>query len=217
MFLPLFVLAGTTGPEAKSCLNDVKIQELRSKELKDLYSGDQADRKEIEAHLDKTWPKSAVRKMASNDLKRRRRVAEIFAEGGFKTAADYGEAAMVYQHGTVPDHFFQTFIWAKRAVELGDSNQKQLVALGIDRYLMSLNQAQLFGSQAKKMTADDLCWCLWPVEASFPETTRSNYLGMTLDQKRAWLKEINGKNDCPVAECKVEVKRTPKGSVAGFW
>jgi hypothetical protein len=155
--------------------------------------------------------------MSRNDLKRRRRVAEIFAEGCFKTASDYAEAAMVYQHGTVPDHFLQTVIWAKRAVEFGESSQKHLVALGIDRYLMNLNQAQLFGSQAKKLNADDLCWCLWPIEASFPETMRSEFLGMTLEQKRAWLKEINGKNDCPVAECRVDVKSTPKGTVPGFW
>jgi hypothetical protein len=202
---------------AASCLRDQVEQEKRSKELQEIYRGDQDDRKEIEANLDKPWPKDVIEKMSRSDAKRRRQVAKIFADGCFKSSADYAAAAMVYQHGIVPDHFFQTFLWSKRAVELGDNSQKHLMALGIDRYLMNLGQRQLFGSQAKKIKADDICWCLFPVEPSFTEELRQQYLGKSLEEQKAWIKEINGKNVCPEIECKTEVKDTPKGSIPGFW
>ena len=175
-------------PLSLTCQANPKVQEARSHELKALYDGDQDDRKEIEAHLDKVWPKDKVETMSRNDAERRRRVAEIFADGCFKTAADYAHAAMIYQHGIVPDHFYQTFIWSQRAVELGDPSQKHLMALGVDRYLMNLGQKELFGSQAKKINFDDLCWCLAPIEPSFPESVRQEYLGKTKADQFAWLK-----------------------------
>jgi len=223
IFLPVLVLFLSHASYAaddimpSSCQTDAKLQGLRSKELQSLYQGDQDDRKEIEAHLDRKWPMKMMQKMAKNDANRRRRVADIFAEGCINSAADYAAAAMVYQHGIAPDHFFQTFLWSKRAVELGDPTQKHLMALGIDRYLMNINQKQLFGSQAKKLNNDDTCWCLWPVEPTFPSAKRAEYLGQSVDQKMSWLKDINGKNQCPVAECKVDAKPTLSGFVPGFW
>ena len=56
----------------------------------------------------------------------------------FKLAHDYSAAALVNQHGDVPDHFFQTFIWSKRAVELGDLTQKHTTALGLNRHLVNI-------------------------------------------------------------------------------
>ncbi len=189
-----------------------------SEELQTLLKGDQDDRKEIEANSDKPWPKDRTETMLKNDLQRRKRVGEIFGEGCIITPADYAAAAMIYQHGTVPDHFFQTFIWSKRGVELGDSSQKHLMALGIDRYLMNIGQKQLFGSQAKKLKMDDACWCLFPVEKTFSEEMRQEYLGKSLDDQKAWIKKINGENVCAFeVECKVDAKDSPKGTVPGFW
>lgn len=218
LFVFLSLLAGKLLEAGNSspCL-DPKVQEKKSKELQKIYQGDQDDRKEIETHLDRPWPKEFVEKMSANDAKRRRQVAKIFADGCFKSSADYAAAAMVYQHGIVPDHFFQTFIWSKRAVELGDNSQKHLMALGIDRYLMNIGQKQLFGSQAKKLKSDDLCWCLWPVESTFSSDLRSEYLGKTFEQQKEWVKSINGNNACTEIECKIEVRDTPKGFLPGFW
>ena len=79
-------------------------------------------------------------KVTPRDLARRIKVASIFAEGCFKSAADYASAAMVFQHGTAADHFYQTFIWANKAVQLGDESQRWLTAAGLDRYLVALGQ-----------------------------------------------------------------------------
>src|SRR5262245_18012013 len=89
----------------KSCQEDHTRQAQRSQELRRLAKEDQDDRQGPYDAID--WPKVLVR-----DENRRKRVGEIFAEGCFQTAADYSAAALIYQHGNVPDHFFQAFLWS---------------------------------------------------------------------------------------------------------
>ena len=197
----------------QTCLTHPDVQHLRSKELAELVDLDQKDRE--------NWDELSEEEktnIAARDLKRRMRVGEIFGEGCFKTTADYSAASLIYQHWDVPDHYYQAFIWANEAVSLGDAKQKHLVALTIDRYLVSIGKKQLFGSQAFASDNSNWCFCLEPIESSFPDALRLDYLGSTLSQQYDWLSSINeGKNDCPTAECQHELKPTPKGSIPGFW
>src|SRR4051794_13456568 len=114
-----------TNPEkavsgARPCLTEPERQQARSNELKEIVKADQDERKEF-----MRFSSLQLFEMSKHDLSRRKRVAEIFAEGCFKIASDYSEAALVFQHGDNPDHFSQSFIWSKRAVELGDPSQKR--------------------------------------------------------------------------------------------
>lgn len=197
--------------------SDPSIQKQRSEELQGLYSADQSDyRKDVETHPDQPIDPKRLEEMAINDLNRRKRVGEIFAEGCFQTAADYSSAAMIYQHGDVPDHYFQAFLWAKQAVALGDENEKSVVAIAIDRYLVHSGQKQLFGSQAERATSSQ-CWCLDPIEDSFPDSMRVQYGRKPLAGALSWLKQLNGPNNCPDAYCAEVLKPTPRGTVVGFW
>lgn len=152
------------------------------------------------------------------DEARRKRVGEIFGEGCFKTSEDFAAAALVYQHGNIPDHFFQTFIWAKRAVELGDPKQKWLMAAGIDRYLVKSGHKQLFATQASKENAKP-CWCLEEVESTFSEKLRIEYGKKSLREMLAWVQSLNLDNkDCKSTDfCEKGFKDSPKGSIPGFW
>lgn len=98
-----------------SCQADKPRQESRSKELQEIVKADQDDREDF---FKKT--PDEVQEMAHRDVERRKRVGEIFGEGCFLKAEDFAAAALVYQHGDVPEHYLQAFMWAKRAVELGD-------------------------------------------------------------------------------------------------
>lgn len=223
IFLIVLIVSGSLIAQASNmslsmpCAVNPKIQKQRSDELQKLYATDQGDRKEIEEHPDRPWPPEKMITMSKNDLKRRKRVGEIFAEGCINTAADYKAAAMIYQHGTYPDHFYQTFIWSKRGVDLGDQKQNSMVGLGLDRYLVNSKHKQLFASQARKMNGSE-CWCLQPIEESFPDVIRLQYTGKTKADKIDWLKSMNVGHTCPDIECKMdELKPTPKGSVPGFW
>ncbi|HWU41977.1 MAG TPA: hypothetical protein VN132_01025 [Bdellovibrio sp.] len=134
----------------KFCELDTEKQKLRSEELQKIAQEDQADREKPFDQID--WNKVVPR-----DEARRERVGQIFGEGCFKTAQDYAAAALVYQHGTIPDHAFQTFIWAKRAVELGDNTSKWLMAAGIDRYLVRSGYKQLFATQGVRPIGAKCC------------------------------------------------------------
>ena len=152
------------------------------------------------------------------NLKRRQRVGEIFGEGCFKTPSDYAAAALVYQHGDQPDHYFQTYIWSKRAVELGDVSQKRMMALGVDRFLVNTGKRQLFASQASR-PFDSKCWCLQPVESTFTDEKRKEFNAKSVKEALQWIDSMNAGTGCPAAsECiNSNLAPTPPGSVPGIW
>jgi hypothetical protein len=172
-----------------------------------------ADQRDRDVPVDQTdWDQVLPR-----DLERRRRVAEIFAEGCFKEARDYSAAALVFQHGDVPDHYLQTFLWSKRAVELGDASQRSLMALGLDRYLVSTGRKQLFASQASAATVGG-CYCIQPIERSFPDSKRKDFTGRSIRDAYRWVESLNKGKPCPsVQECGTDLKPSPEGTIPGFW
>jgi hypothetical protein len=182
--------------------------DLRSKEIQEIVKADQLDRKSG------TLPPDLLLR----DQKRRMRIGEIFGEGCLKSSADFSASALIYQHGTVPEHFFQTFLWSKRAIELGDPSQKRLMALGIDRFLVNIGKKQLFASQAFKISALGSCWCLQPIEETFPESRRVEFMGQTKDEAFKWVDQLNSGTNCePAKECSTTLNSSPAGTVPGFW
>lgn len=201
-------------PAYRPCLQDPSRQAARSAELQQIVAADQGERKDF-LHM----TSDELMAMAKRDGERRQRVGQIFGEGCLKSAADYAAAALVYQHGDVPDHYMQTFLWAKRAVDLGDESQKSLMALGVDRYLVNVGRRQLFASQANRADTNDpkSCYCLQQVEHSFPDSLRKKYADRTLKDALVWLKTLNEGKSCANSECAESLAPSPKGSVPGFW
>ena len=192
-----------------SCKDDAEKYRLRSDELQRIEAEDQADR-----------PNNSLKSGAQDrDRQRRERVGSIFGEGCLKEPRDFSAAALVFQHGDQPDHFTQTFLWAKRAVELGDSSQKVMMAWGIDRYLLNTGRKQLFGSQYLKNNATDpkSCWCLEQTETLFPDQTRLKFTSQSYRHQLESLKILNACIRCPLAECAENRSPSPAGTVPGFW
>lgn len=211
LFSAGIALAEESKPDT-NCLKDSNRQLKRSKELQEIVTADQADREEGPNIPPERWPEISKR-----DLKRRKRVGEIFGEGCFKTSADYAAAALVFQHGDQPDHYFQTYIWSKRGVELGDKSQKRMMAFGADRFLVNTGQKQLFASQALRPD-DTKCWCLQPVETSFPDEKRRDLNANTIFEALEWVDSMNAGTNCPkAAECNSDLAPTPQGSLPGLW
>jgi hypothetical protein len=202
--------AHATAQVAVGCQENPTLQAQRSAELLRLAEEDQADRAGPYETLDFT-------RINPRDLQRRTRVAAIFAEGCFAQASDYASAAIIYQHGTVADHYYQTFIWAGKAVKLGDVSQRWLMAAALDRYLVAIGQKQLFGTQLSKN--DGGAWCVQPVEPSFPEATRVEYVRFSVKQQIANTLRAIGINGYPdqVVDCTPALKPTLRGTVPGFW
>jgi len=93
------------------------------------------------------------------------------------------------------------------------------MGMGLDRYLVTLGKKQLFATQAYKLMADGTCWCLQPVERSFPESRRLEFAGRSLNDALRWIDTLNAETpSCGAAEeCAIDLTPTPAGSVPGFW
>jgi hypothetical protein len=191
------------------CKSGSQRQLARSHELEILANADQADRQNLQNYEKDTL------KIAHKDLLRRKRVGEIFGEGCIQNTKDYLNAALIYQHGDTSDHYYQAFIWSKRAAELGDLSGQRFSALAIDRYLISIGKKQLFGTQYLKMPPNP-CYCMQPVEQSFSDNFRKEYSGRSLKENYQLMSSINTP-DCPRTECQTSLQPTPKGSIIGFW
>jgi hypothetical protein len=193
----------------------------RSAELQKLVRADQEDyRKDMTLHPERPLDLKKMMAMMKNDLRRRKRVGEIFGEGCLRSAADYSAAALIYQHGEVPDHFFQAFLWFREAVRWGDETKKGEMALAVDRYLTKSGKKQLFGSQLSSIDTiapgKPACYCLEPIEDSFPDEMRDKYLDRRARGFEV-LAKFNAGKDCAPKLCAHELAPTPAGSVPGFW
>jgi len=101
---------------------------------------------------------------------------------------------------------------------LGDPKQKWLMAAGIDRYLVNIGHKQLFATQAAKPQGEG-CWCLEPVETTFPEQRRVEYAKRGLMQALEWISDLNKhKPGCETPkQCRRNWNESPTGTVLGFW
>lgn len=110
-------------------------------ELQKIRDADQADR---QGSVD--WSKVAPR-----DEVRLERVRAIIREGNLRTATDYGNAALVFQHGSTVEEIRTAHALATLAMNMDPDNKKRrwLVAASWDRLLMNQSQPQWYGTQFK--------------------------------------------------------------------
>jgi len=92
-------------------------------------------------------------------------VKEILAAGDVKAADDYFHAAMVLQHGQGPEDYKLAHELALKASELDadHSTARWLAAAAKDRYLHSIGEPQIYGTQFRKV---DGKWTLEPIDES---------------------------------------------------
>jgi len=132
-------------------------------------------------------PKSALRKIydedqqnrndVEGDERRRAQVRKLVAEEKVQTGEDYYYAAFIFQHGQNPDDYLYAHVLATIALGKGFEPAKWLSAATLDRYLRSVKQPQIFGTQFgslfddgdldpynKEMLSDKMreMWCVAP-------------------------------------------------------
>jgi hypothetical protein len=86
-------------------------------------------------------------KLAKDDEQRRNDLRHMLSAGGVRTGNDYFHAAMIFQHGQNPDEYLMAHVLAMDAVALGSKEARWLSAATLDRYLLSIWQPQVFGTQ----------------------------------------------------------------------
>jgi hypothetical protein len=78
---------------------------------------------------------------------------------------------------------------------------------------------QLFGSQATASEKTNWCYCMEPVESTFPDTFRKEYSGASLQERLDWIASLNQGKGCSEKECSNmnALEPSPRGTVPGFW
>jgi len=110
-------------------------------EMASIYDADQKDRQAL-ASSATDWSATA-----KADRLRRTSVAALLAAGALHTADDYRKAAFVFQHGERPDDYLLAHTLALIAVTKGDQGAAWIAAATLDRYLQSVGQPQVYGTQ----------------------------------------------------------------------
>ena len=85
-----------------------------------------------------------------HDKERRDQVSAMLAAGQLRTGRDFYNAAMIFQHGDTPDDYALAFSLTTIARKLAPEHPapKWLFAAAFDRYLLSRNMPQWYGTQS---------------------------------------------------------------------
>ncbi len=143
LFLGSLYLIYCTNKNQASPLNTSKLDSIGNIEntqeiLKILYDTDQEERSR--ESID--WSQ-----MARNDKKRLRKAKELLKDSSQFSALDYSRAAMIFQHGGSSEEYKIAVELMEQAIRLDSSINQWLYFAATDRYLMSIEKLQLFGTQ----------------------------------------------------------------------
>lgn len=111
-------------------------------EMRQIYDADQKDRQPAVGKID--WGVVSKR-----DADRRKRVRQLLASGKLHSGKDFERAAFVFQHGDTPDDYLLAHTLAIVATARGDGSAIWIAAATLDRYLQSVHQPQIYGTQFK--------------------------------------------------------------------
>jgi hypothetical protein len=115
-----------------------------NEELKNLFIEDQNDRKA------KNLTAEQIR---LNDEKRSGRLREMIDGGMIQSGRDFYYAAFLLQHGKFPADYLKAHSFAVMSLARNEPDAAWIAAASLDRYLMSIGQPQIYGTQT--MAAND--------------------------------------------------------------
>lgn len=114
-------------------------------EMAKMFAEDQAVRENIKPEQYKDM--AFVRRMIADDAARRTRTRTLLDAGKLTTAEDYYAAAFVFQHGGTPEDYLLAHTLALASAARGRKDASWIAAATLDRYLQSIGQKQIYGTQ----------------------------------------------------------------------
>jgi hypothetical protein len=113
---------------------------VSNSEMQKIFEEDQKDRQPGVGKID--WSVVGKADAARRELKRK-----LLANGKLHTGEDFERAAFVFQHDDTPDDYLLAHTFAMVAVARGQSSSLWIAAATLDRYLNSIDQPQVYGTQ----------------------------------------------------------------------
>lgn len=114
-----------------------------NQEMKRLFDEDQAVRQNP-ATID--W-----KIVSRDDEARRQRTKKLLDAGKLRSGEDFYHAAFIFQHGGKPEDFLMAHTLATIANGRGSRSATWIAAATLDRYLQSIGQHQIYGTQYRGM------------------------------------------------------------------
>jgi hypothetical protein len=81
------------------------------------------------------------------DAERREATRKLLNEGVLHSGQDFEWAAFVFQHGSTPEDYLLAHTLAIVALKKGEQDGAWIAAATLDRYLNSIKQPQIYGTQ----------------------------------------------------------------------
>ncbi|QQG43670.1 MAG: hypothetical protein HYW45_01475 [Candidatus Daviesbacteria bacterium] len=159
-------------------------------ELKEIYEADQNDQPP-KISWEKLQDPKIAKERGERIHQRMAKTRELIDKGELKEATDYYHAAMVFQHGQLPEDFKLANELAIKAMELDpdDREIKWLYAASLDRYLLETGQPQKYGTQFQE-------WKLrQPIDPNITDEERAKYGVPPLAEAEKRIKEKYGIKD----------------------
>ncbi|TQI71094.1 tetratricopeptide repeat protein [Gramella sp. Hel_I_59] len=170
--------------QKKEIIVDTKEPVRDNVELIEIYRNDQADRSVD--NID--W--SLVSK---RDSIREERLYELLDSNKVQTSKDYRHAAMIFQHGGDSIAYGMAVKLMRKSIELDSTADKWLLAAAIDRYLLSKNEPQIYGTQYQKF-GHDSPWVIGKMDTTkISDEERIEYGVETLAEQKEKVKRLNQK------------------------
>ena len=114
----------------------------QTRSIKQIFEEDQQDRVNF-----MKLSSDDLQKMSLRDASRREEVRQLLAAGLMQTGEDYKQASFIFQHGNRPEDYLLAHVLAVAAIAKGDASATWISAATLDRYLQSVKQPQVFGTQ----------------------------------------------------------------------
>ena len=155
-------------------------QEIMTADIKEIFESDQNDRKS-----DLRWSR-----LSKRDELRRKRANQLIDSGMVVSAKEHQMIAYVFQHGNDSSDYAKAISLMKKAIELDSTINKRLYAAATDRYLLSIDKPQIYGTQYTKTKFKP--WIMRNYDTTkVSDKERLEYGVGTLAQQREKLEKLN--------------------------
>jgi len=151
-------------------------------ELIEMFKNDQADRTN---HIDRDI-------LQKNDSLREARVYELLDSNKVRSSLDFNNAALIFHHGEDSVAYAMAVKLMRKSIELDSTRNKWYLAVITDRYLLSINKPQIYGTHYKRL--DNNIVVREELDSTkITDAVRVEYGVETLAEQREKLKNLNRK------------------------
>jgi tetratricopeptide (TPR) repeat protein len=127
-----------------------------------------------------------------NDSLREARVYELLDSNKVRTSTDFNNAALIFHHGEDSVAYAMAVKLMRKSIELDSTRNKWFLAVMTDRYLLSINKPQIYGTHYKRL--DNNIVVKEELDSTkITDTERVKFGVETLAEQREKLKNLNRK------------------------